>query len=328
MDPIKQGAQIFRQVADQYSWTETENINEAKECLDELLKATEGLVILDFLDAGNWDCIEKIEIEDDIMKITWHDYRNKQESNIAKELRSLAFPAELYALIIRFYELKIIKVKDTAVFLIRGYALKDKEIKKAVGTGADEIKIYDEKNLFSRRAAVRRRDTIELYDCINTPIFSLVIVPKGAGTSSGRSRQALYAVNMFEAKNRLDKVRQALENESLNDKDIICEKANTVRRIFENILKIELCYRHRQVDIKKDYSDLLLGDLVKYVKDFKDESTSSCLTQIAILANELSHDSGKPIIRVKALLLVTLAIAYSFLLEFEIKNIPYPHFDN
>jgi hypothetical protein len=41
-----------------------------------------GLVILDFLDMSNWDNIESFELdrETDILKLVWHDYRGKNES--------------------------------------------------------------------------------------------------------------------------------------------------------------------------------------------------------------------------------------------------------
>ncbi|GGF05207.1 hypothetical protein [Hymenobacter cavernae] len=328
MDPLINGIEIFRHVLSQYSWTETNDIVEAKSLLDKLINETRGLVIMDFLDAGSWDSIEGIEIKDNCLVMKWHDYRGKIENVIDKEMRSFVFPADLYASVLHFNELRIINTERAPIILLRGYAMKDKEIKKLISNNAQEFNFFDDNTNFSKTAVARTQDAIEVYYCINTPIFSSVIIPKRIGLSSSDSKKILYRVNLIDAGLRLNKVKIALEDEKLTDKDVICEKSNSVRRVFESILKVECCYRYRQINVKKDYSDLMLGDLVKEVKEFREDSIKSLLNQIVVLANELSHDSGKPVTRDKGLSLVALAIVYNQLLTGDINSNLNPHFKN
>ncbi len=330
MKAIKEGDKIFSEVANTVAWTETQSLEEAKELLENLRIETEGLVIVDFLDAGNWDCIEGIEAdsENGFLKIHWRDYRDANETVEGKEMRMMAFPASLTSLLIKFKELRIVKTKNYPVFILRGYALKDKEIKTYLGKDSTEFKIFDNKDNFSK-LAVRKIDTqFETYSCLNTPIFSMIIIPKNSGASAFSSKKALLSYNLTDSIIRLNKVKDELEKEDLVDEDTICEKANSVRRIFEYVLKVELCYRYRQLSVKKDYSDLMLGDLMNLVKPYREESINDFLRQITMWSNELSHESGKPIKREKALALVYMTILYTNLLKSEMSLKPYPDNEN
>jgi len=328
MDPIKEGVKIFKDVVEKVGIEHTRDIKEAKRFLDALVDATRGLVIVDFLDARNWDKIEKIEIleKEGYLFFHWHDYRTIEEHPDDKMMRQMVFPGNLYSALIHFNELRIVPTDYFPLILLRGHAIKDKEVKKLF-PDALEFAIRDDEDNFSKKAIVKRAHGWELYDCLNTPIFSVIIIPKNCGASSGDSKDVLYSYNLHDALSRLDKVKTELEQENLTDPDVICEKANTVRRIFEYVLKVECCYRYRQISVKKDYSDLLLGDLIGLIKEFREDYIKDMLTKIVIWANELSHDSGKPIRREKASLLTLMAMTYTDLLKQEIKLNPYPHLD-
>jgi len=326
-EAIINGDKIFLEIAKSVSWTETKSIQDAAMILRKLIQATNGLVIVDFLDSGNWDSIDSIEVYEDsgFLLIHWHDYRNKKENEIEKELRMLAFPANLYSSLIRFNELRLVSAGKFPVFLLRGYALKDKEIKSFLSKDSSEFKIFDNKDNFSKLAVRKINGEFHSFECLNTPIFSMSIIPKNVNLSAFDSKQALFSYNLKDSIFRLNNVRLELEKEELVDEEIICEKANTVRRIFEYVLKVELCYRYRQISVKSDYSDLLLGDLMKLVKPFRDQSMNDLLTRITVWSNELSHESGKQIKKEKALAISYMTILYTELLKSEIKLYPFPH---
>src|SRR5690606_22173716 len=86
------------------------------------------------------------------------------------------------------------------------------------------------------------------------------------------------------------KVEGSLKSIDDDDTDAICEKANTLRRSMENLLKIELCYR--DITPSKNYSQMLIGDLWKLLKDFHSEEIKQIISKFIQLSNELSHDSG------------------------------------
>ena len=204
MDPLKEGDKIFKTVAESFPWTHTEDINEAKKFLDQLVRETKGLVILDFMDMGSWDIIHGVEVRDEYLFLHWRDYRNIEESEDRMEIRKMAFPADLYSGFLHFSELRIERTDVFPFIFLRGFAIKDKEIKKLIGKGASQFKIYDTDNNFSKRVVAERENHYEVYDCLNTPIFSIVILPKNCGGSSGMSKQLLLTYNLHDSVQRLD----------------------------------------------------------------------------------------------------------------------------
>lgn len=325
MDPIKEGKEIFSEVAKSFPWTSTEDLSQAKAFLNKLFQETKGLVIVDFLDTRNWDRIDGIEIMNDFLILKWHDYRNKKENGFEKEMRVMAFPFDLYAAFIHFNELRIINTKSFPLVFIRGFAIKDKEIKKKLVQNPKEFKFYDFQDNFSKMILVKRNGFLEEYLCLTTPIFSSIILPKGLHISPSRTSRLLYDINLIDSNERLNKIKEDIEKDKTNNKDFICEKANTARRIFEYVLKVECCYRYKQIDVRKDYSNMLLGNLVGLLKDFREEHTIQVLNKIVEWSNELSHESGKPIKKEKALSLIYFIMLYTDLLRSDIKVSLNPH---
>ncbi|MES2373419.1 MAG: hypothetical protein V4557_12615 [Bacteroidota bacterium] len=323
---ITEGDKIFKQISRKTEWTATTSILEANRLLKQLIKATDGLVIVDFLDSGNWDYIDGIEIDKkrQLLKLIWRDYRNVSENDEDKMIRAVAFPGALYALFLKFNELRKLEINGNTFFLLRGFALKDKELAEYLKVDSSEFQIQDNNDNFSKLVLRRIKDIAEVYTCLNTPIFSVIILPKNSTFSSLTSKKVLLQYNIFDSIKRLDSVSKILEDVDLVDIDIICEKSNTVRRIMEYSLKVELCYRFRQLNVKKDYSDLMLGDLIKLIKPYRSEAENTILKHVVVLSNELSHDTGKKILRKKALCLAYLATCYLRLLKYDVMLRSFP----
>src|SRR5260221_10176148 len=104
MDPIKEGKNIFRKLHEDIGKDQITDINEFNKFLKNLLKETKGLIIVDFLDAGNWDSIENFEIDykNNLVYLNWHDYRNKKKSKLEKEMRSMFMPEDVCGLVLNF----------------------------------------------------------------------------------------------------------------------------------------------------------------------------------------------------------------------------------
>lgn len=326
MDPIKRGTEIFKTLASKFEKEETRDINVLQHFFNELLKATRGLVILDFLDTASWDSVKGFNIDNkqNHLYLYWHDYRNVKESDEEKMVRQMAFPADLKGLFMHFQSLKIVKMKKFSLFFLRGYALSDKEIKKYLAKDTQEFKILKDMNNFSKTVIRRINNKLEIYTCLHTPIYSLLILPKNAVGASNNSKQILYDCNLYECMDRLKKTLHAISELKESDFDKICEKSNTVRRVLENVFKIECCYR--EVPVKKSYSQLRLGDLIALIKRYKDDTEKLLLNKVAQWSNELSHDSGIPIEKNKAELLCLLSLIYTELLRTTIKLYPWPDF--
>lgn len=328
MDPIKEGSEIFNQIHQNIGKDVITDIKEFEEFMKMLLAETKGLVIVDFLDAGNWDRIENFEIDADSNRvfINWHDYRNRGEQEDEKMMRSMVFPCDVYGLCMQFQELRLFKIGDLSVFIFRGFALSPKEVSKVMIKDTTKFKIIDDSDNFSLKTVRQIDNQWQSYDFLNTPIFSTVILPKNIGINASTSKELLFAYNLMYCTDRILKVINDVTTGE-EELDFLCEKSNTLRRVMENILKIECCYRYRQINVKKSYSELLLGDLIGLVKEFRSEEQRSNLTIIVRLANELSHDSGKPVTKIKTFELANLVKKYCEALEFDIYSNPNPHFD-
>lgn len=123
---------------------------------------------------------------------------------------------------------------------------------------------------------------------------------------------------------RIQKIAKSIQTQIL-DTDELCEKANSIRRIFEFVLKIECCYhRHLNYEImfsddinsrdfifKDSYSDIVLGDLINILKRIKTNEEKQILNKIIRLSNELSHDSGKKVTKEKVQDLFVTMVNYT-----------------
>lgn len=120
MDPISSGSIIFKSLSDNFGNKIITQVPEIRKFLSQLIEDTKGWVILDFLDTENWDKIEAFDIDEEsgILTLTWHDYRNKEESEEEREMRQMAFPASLYSLGIAVKSIVPIAGQKSAIFLI------------------------------------------------------------------------------------------------------------------------------------------------------------------------------------------------------------------
>lgn len=320
MDPIREGNKIFKKISDSFQTTKITDFSEIKTFFEILMKKTNGWVILDFLDAANWDKIETFDFNEQngILTLIWHDYRNKNESKEEKELRQMVFPASLYSLSIAINSIVIIKGADYAIFLLNGFAKTEKDIKKLCKKNADMYKIFDN-SFFEKRINRLINDHLEVIDFHCTPLYSLAIIPKNLFLHSLDSKKILYQYNLNITLKRIKLIVEFLKDIDPNNHDLICEKVNTARRIFEQLLKIVCCYR--KVNVKGNYSQLELGPLIKYVKNSKNDIFNNHFGKMVKLLNQFSHDTGTKIELINAQQVCYLVMTYTQIINLEIKEL-------
>ena len=226
------------------------------------------------------------------------------------------FQASLYTLSLHFQSLQIIN-PGHPVFLLRGYALSEKEVKKRLRDNSEEIQIFN--NAFFSSTVYRKINGLwQRVDCLTTPLYSVAILPKNTSASSADSTYILFVANIGQIQQRLGATVEALSHVEEDDVDQICEKANTGRRLLEQILKLECCYHDLQS--KKPYQQLTLGPLSNLLKLFHEDNERWILKECSILADTLSHDSGLPVEKGKAKLLLTLVQSYLLLFDIKIRQ--------
>jgi hypothetical protein len=319
MDPLQDGNAILRKLAYDFGDSEIIEANDIDVFFSRLLKDTKGLVILDFLDTANWDRIESYQFEESRrhLTLTWHNYTNAQEGQYEKSVRRIIFPADIYRAFLHIQSVVPVPMKESAIFLINGFTLSKKRIKAIFQPESSEFDFRDT-SFFEKRVIRRHADFWEIIDCHCTPLYTMAILPKNSGLSSFDSKKILYHHNLNRCRFRLNIIVEELKKVQEGNIDIICEKANTVRRILENILKLECCYR--EIEASKNYSEMLLGDLIRSIKSYKSDTEKQLLNKLVVWLNELSHDAGRPVVLAKAHLSALLLIIYLEAFRYEVNS--------
>lgn len=323
-DPVKYGNSIFQDILKNYPDL-IRNIEVAQYVIENVINETEGWIIVDFIDYGGWDRLKKISIDSDKGLL----YLIERESD--KDFQPEKKPTRNRdGIVLKFKDVLKHNGDNFSCILIRGYSLKENEIRKIFSKNSTDFEITMKRN-FAVTFERNNNNVRENFDVLNTPIYSVVILPKNTSLGYSNSQELLFSVNVDLCINRLEERNEQLRKIKDEDEDSICEKANTGRRIFETVLKVECCLiehmvsflgfeKDKEAIFKKDYNKLLLGDLKKLVVDFKPNNRQNDLNEIIRISNKLSHDSGEEILKSEAFQLFNLMTDYSRQIEELIKN--------
>jgi len=302
-------------------------LEKADAFLKRLHEATDGWVILDFIDATNWDRFEShsVDYEKGILQINWHDFieQDRQEPRSeSREMMAMAFPASLYGMAMRFCSLDRLGNDSLVCFALRGYALTDKEARQTFSVGTEDFVIRKDRP-FSREVFRKVEGHIEVIDCITSAVFTVLIVPKRTRIPSYASKAALYKHNLTLVDESLARSEEALESLDTSASEVICEKANTVRRNMETLMKLECCFR--DIETNKPYSQARIGDLWGILRSYHTEETQTLISRFIRWVNELSHDTGIPVERAKAQTTALIARMYLKMFIQEIAHLDQRH---
>lgn len=314
-DPLRHGGRLLHELAQQ--WTgDTVPLNDVDVFFSSLKAKTGGLVILDFIDLGSWDCFVGHEFDSQTkdLFLYWRDQRGDLD-----HLDRMAFPADLYGLYIRLHEIRIVRHKEFSAFLLQGVSTTPNEARKRLRIDASTVHVMNE-DIFSSRVLRRVANMTHVIDVHGAPLYTIAIIPKGHNIAASASKRLLLSMNVSALETRLQRAIAALADLDLGDTDIISEKGNTIRRIVERALKIEIILRN--VDVDKPYSQLLIGDLIGALRKHHEPEVRTALGKIAELANRFSHDTGTLVDLGTAQVLAGLAMMYVAVLRIDVAVYP------
>lgn len=308
MNEENDGIKIFTDFANKYK-NKIEDSNTAETFFGEFLNKTKGGVNIDCLDADNDDRIECVDFDHDkgMMRLCTRVPENDPE---IRQMRKMAYPYDTYSFLIRFKNIHFIRINNgnCIAIVVNGYTMNQEMIESFVKKGKYTIKSYDEKSSFFTSNLVRTKNKLSEYiRAMKTPITSFWIIPKKLPISAYDSKKYLYLYNNEVLGERLENCLNKLSNQigKTKDKeeidDFIKMYGNQIRTVAEAFFKLVTCFYHDNLKNKKnknkDYNLLRLGDLTKPLKKnvYTNTDDKSRLKTIALIANELSHDSGLPI---------------------------------
>lgn len=311
-DIMRDSGRIFLDIASR--WDETVSPDQIQALFSSIKRRTGGWVIVDFVDLGSWDCIEGFTFDKarNILTLYWHDFRGRSGD---KDPSITVFPAALYGLVIHLQEVRIVRGKKSAIFLLRGYALSEKDVKRQLTIAGSEVTVSNEA-FFAIRAVRKIGGQAHVFDALSSALYTVAIVPKGIDASKIDSRLLLLSANLSTVRADLELVIEELSLLDAAKRLAIQEKANTARRLLEAALKIEIVYR--DLKPKKPYGKLLLGDLLGELSPHHPPWEHELLGRMAGWANDFSHDTGRPVRLEIARLLAVCCLAYIELLTLEI----------
>ena len=318
-ESIRKGLEMFQTLADKYQ-NSINDLGVADNFFAEFMQMTGGAVIIDFLDADNWDYIYQYEVDKarGLLKLF---FRLPCKDPEEKKMRQMVFPFDYYALVVKFRNVRFLRDKNgrCAGFVVNGYTLKDKEVKRYVMSDGWTEKGYDNVSSFFSSAYVREQGGLyEHARVMTTPITSFWIFPKMLMLSANDSEQLLYSYNIDGLESilsRSDKKLTEIINQHLpkdEEDEEIKNEGNRVRRVAEALFKLILCfYQDRCRLVQKNYNDRLLGDVTSPLKKhvYKDADDETKIGEITRIANDLSHDTGNPV-NYADLMLLSLNIKY------------------
>jgi hypothetical protein len=317
-DPIEHGNAIFDDILKNYP-SQISDFNQAKLLLENVINATQGWVIVDFLDYANWDRLTRIEVDNSNALF----YLIEHEAGEHGQIETNPTKGHRDGLILKFKDMVTYHSELFSAICIRGYTLKKNLVRKILTKGSTEFSIPTFRHRNFAFTVERTFNKIkETFDVLNSPIYSVAILPKNTYLGSDESQELLFTLNFNNCLERLLKRKEQLMLADNDDEDTICEKANTGRRIFEFVLKIECCLiehyafllgydAKNQASFPNDYDKLSLGILSGLIKKNKPINRQQDLEKIISFCNELSHDSGHAIIKDEAIDLFDIMISYT-----------------
>ena len=132
----------------------------------------------------------------------------------------------------------------------------------------------------------------KIHCCIShkLPFYSFLLQPKEFNRPTGTSTKLLMLSTLKDIEKRINRASNKMIGVSHNDE--LCEIGNTLRRILEYMLKYYMCYKNMNFP-KQSFGHNMLGELTNAVSNTDAKIGEIIDADIKIIANELSHDSGK-----------------------------------
>ena len=126
---IGHGLDFFQEFADSYG-DSINDIDSAEVFFTDFIQETKGLVIIDFLDTDNWDCIRKVEVDKD-NGLIWFYWQVPDKNPEVDELRRMVLPLDYYGMCLKFDNVRFIRGKRRKCFgiCVNSYTIREKNIK-------------------------------------------------------------------------------------------------------------------------------------------------------------------------------------------------------
>lgn len=302
-DVVEHGLDLFQEFADIYGDT-INALDTAKRFFEDFMEQTKGLVIVDFLDTDNWDCIRKIEV-DKQNGLIWFYWQIPSGNPFEEEIRKIVFPLGYYGMCLKFDNVRFVKGKHNRCFgiIVNGYTIRERNVKGFAKNNGWKIIGMNTTDSFFSTSVVREMDGVyQHWRFISTPISSFWIIPKKLNVRPQDSEKLLYIHGVEKCekdlKDALNKIKGANKLGTEEQRKEIKTAAHNMRTVAESLFKLIMCFHQEEYQYKvSNYDGLRLSDLTGPLKStiYKPDFEQMRIDEIPRIANDLSHDSGNPV---------------------------------
>ena len=257
-------SKTFMNVFEKFSIHETSDINIAKQIIETIIEETNSWVVVDFLGSENFDHLDYVENDDEILKLYW---------NYSSGNNIYPIPPHNTRIDIAFEKLELIKYAENDVAIaLKGYYRNKKEVKNYYHNqekiskmySNDEIKwslFYHELNFDKKQ-----RGSTENFNVTFLPwrYYNILILPKENLPSVGDTTKILILKNLFDIENTLKSTMNEFKTNYLEDEEFITMYGNRFRKIVEKLLKFILLAS--KIMFKENYEKDMLGSILEQMK--------------------------------------------------------------
>lgn len=282
---------LFLNLKNKYAVTNGDSIinpTSIYEFLNHLIEATAGDVNVDHYSLKNYDYIEKIEPYGSYLKIVFKNFGitlgKMNEKSIYGDFTSI------YSLC-QIEKIKFIVEEQHVFVLVKTQMIPTKKLKKEFEKDGFKVNLNKYNHEFYHEYILEKKD--EKQKCLvhNLPYYSFLIQPKEGQKPLKDSKKIILKENLINVQERIDKVKQLLDETEEYDYDQIFAQGNTIRRILEYTFKFYCIFREIDLKIDSQYGQLNLGKLKPEINDLQGNIVIE--QRLINIANELSHDSGE-----------------------------------
>lgn len=254
----------FINVFEKFGTHETSDINTAKQIIETIIEETNSWVVVDFLGSENFDHLDYVENDDEVLKLYWKYSSGNNQYPI---------PPHNTRIDIAFEKLELIKYKNNVAIALKGYYRSKTEVKNYYCNQEKIKKLYsnDEMkwSLFIHELNFdkQQRGALENFNVTFLPwrYYNILILPKENLPSVGATTKILILKNLFDIKNTLKNTMNEFETNYFENEEFITMYGNRFRKIVEKLLKFILLAS--KIMFKENYEKDMLGSILEQIKN-------------------------------------------------------------
>ena len=258
----KSTREAFLEVQQSFNLSKTDNIKIAKEIIENIIKETNGGVVVDFLGAGSCDHLDYIECDDEILKIYWkysseNHFPHNMRIDIA--LDKLEFIQGLGIVLKGYYRSK----KELKEY----YFNKEKILNKSYSPAYIEESKDSSFRHYTLQFDKKQRGSVESFDVTFLPWRYYTVLIQGSNHVINKRLVDWFLIekNLQDIEVKIEETIKKFRSYSYIDEYDITMFGNMFRKNLESLLKFILLAS--EIMFKENYKKDMIGSILEQLEN-------------------------------------------------------------